>query len=110
MLAKRGVVLSYETIQEWCLKLGQPSANDLRRRSSRPGVQWHLDEVLLALLSLAGWTGYAQGQRLAGKRRSHPHTNAAETSPLFADDATSDTIARIARRIGLHVVGFSMDD
>ena len=47
MLAMRGVVLSYETIREWCLKFGQPYANDLRRRSSRPGDQWHLDQVFL---------------------------------------------------------------
>jgi putative transposase len=43
------VVLSYETIREWSLKFGQPYANDLRRRSSRPGDQWHLDEVFLKL-------------------------------------------------------------
>jgi putative transposase len=49
MLAMRGVVLSYETIREWCLKFGQTYANDLRRRSPRPGDQWHLDEVFLKI-------------------------------------------------------------
>jgi putative transposase len=49
MLAMRGVTLSYETIREWCLKFGQIYANDLRRRSSRPGDQWHLDEVFLKI-------------------------------------------------------------
>jgi putative transposase len=47
MLAMRGVVLSYETVREWCLKFGQTYANNLRRRSSRPGDRWHLDEVFL---------------------------------------------------------------
>ena len=49
MLARRGVVLTYETIREWCLKFGQTYADDLRRRSSRPGEKWHLDEVFLKI-------------------------------------------------------------
>jgi len=49
MLGMRGVTLSYETIREWCLKFGQTYANSLRRRSSRPGDRWHLDEVLLKI-------------------------------------------------------------
>src|SRR5258705_1584232 len=49
MLAKRGVVLTYETVREWGLKFGQKYANDLRRRTPRPGDRWHLDEVLLKI-------------------------------------------------------------
>jgi putative transposase len=49
MLARRGVALSYETVREWCLKFGQTYANDLRRRASRPGDRWHLDEVFLKI-------------------------------------------------------------
>jgi len=49
MLAMRGVILSYETVREWCLKFGQTYANDLRRRSPRPGDRWHLDEVFLKI-------------------------------------------------------------
>jgi putative transposase len=49
MLAMRGVTVSYETIPEWCLKFGQTYANDLRRRSPRPGDKWHLDEVFLKI-------------------------------------------------------------
>src|SRR6266480_6827191 len=49
MLAMRGVALSYETVREWCLKFGQIYANGLRRRSPRPGDQWHLDEVFLKI-------------------------------------------------------------
>ncbi len=49
MLAMRGVSLSYETVREWCLKFGQTYANGLRRRSPRPGDQWHLDEVFLKI-------------------------------------------------------------
>jgi len=49
MLAMLGISLSYETIREWCLKFGQTYANGLRRRSPRPGDQWHLDEVFLKI-------------------------------------------------------------
>jgi putative transposase len=49
MLAMRGVCLSYETVQEWCLKFGQTYANGLRHRSPRPGDRWHLDEVFLKI-------------------------------------------------------------
>ena len=49
MLAMRGVVLTYETVREWCLKFGQTYANNLRRRTPRPGDRWHLDEVFLKI-------------------------------------------------------------
>jgi putative transposase len=49
MLAMRGVALTYETVREWCHKFGQTYANSLRRKSPRPGDQWHLDEVFLKI-------------------------------------------------------------
>ena len=49
MLAMRGVVLTYETVREWCLKFGQSYANNLRPGSPRPGDTWHLDEVFLKI-------------------------------------------------------------
>src|SRR5882724_10814475 len=49
LMSSRGVSLSYETVREWCFKFGQTYANGLRRRSSRPGDQWHLDEVFLKI-------------------------------------------------------------
>ncbi|MER5845486.1 IS6 family transposase [Streptomyces prasinus] len=33
----------------WCLKFGQAYANGLRRRRSRPGDKWHLDEVFIRI-------------------------------------------------------------
>ncbi len=44
MMAARGLILTYETIRQWCLKFGQTYANDLRRRRSKTGDKWHLDE------------------------------------------------------------------
>ena len=49
LLAERGIVLTYETIRQWCRKFGQTYANELRRRRPRPGDKWHLDEVFLAI-------------------------------------------------------------
>jgi putative transposase len=49
LLAERGVVVSYETIRQWCLKFGQPAANALRRRRPRTGDTWYLDEVFLKI-------------------------------------------------------------
>ena len=48
LMLQRGVVVSYETIRQWCAKSGQVDANRLRRRRARPGDKWHLDEVVIA--------------------------------------------------------------
>ena len=47
LLAQRGIVVTYETVRQWCLKFGQTYANELRRRRPRCGDKWHLDEVYL---------------------------------------------------------------
>ncbi|MET7782241.1 IS6 family transposase [Streptomyces sp. NPDC005388] len=49
LLLERGVTVSYETIRRWCVKFGQQYANALRRRRTRPGDKWHLDEVFVRI-------------------------------------------------------------
>jgi len=49
LLAERGVIVTDETIRQWCRKFGQQYANALRRRRPRPGDQWHLDEVFVQI-------------------------------------------------------------
>jgi putative transposase len=49
LMAERGIVLTYETIRQWCRTFGQHSANQLRRRRARTGDKWHLDEVFLTI-------------------------------------------------------------
>ncbi len=49
LLAERGVIVTYETIRQWCRKFGQAYANELRRRCPRPGDKWHLDEVFIQI-------------------------------------------------------------
>ncbi len=49
LLAERGVIVTYETIRQWCRKFGQTYANELRRCRPRPGDKWHLDEVFVSI-------------------------------------------------------------
>src|ERR687897_343456 len=49
LMAARGIVLTYETIRQWCRKFGQQYANRLRRRRAQTGDKWHLDEVFLTI-------------------------------------------------------------
>ena len=49
MMLARGVIVSHETIRQWCATFGQTYANALRRRRARPGDKWHLDEVFITI-------------------------------------------------------------
>jgi hypothetical protein len=49
LMATRGIVLTYETIRQWCHKFGQHAARVLRRRRPQTGDKWHLDEVFLKI-------------------------------------------------------------
>jgi putative transposase len=49
MMAKRGVVVTYETIRDWSQKFGGTYAKRLRSRTPRRGDRWHLDEVYLSI-------------------------------------------------------------
>ena len=49
MMMERGVVVSHETVRQWCAKFGQTYASQLRRRRPRPGDKWHLDEVFIKI-------------------------------------------------------------
>jgi putative transposase len=47
LLAERGVIVSHETVRQWCQKFGVGYARDLRRRQGRRGDIWHLDELFV---------------------------------------------------------------
>ncbi len=49
LLAKRGIIVSYETIRQWCWKFGPEYARNLKRRQGRLGDVWHLDEVFVKI-------------------------------------------------------------
>jgi putative transposase len=49
ILAERGVLVTHESIRNWCQKFGAEFAKRLRRRRPRPGDTWHLDEVFIRI-------------------------------------------------------------
>jgi putative transposase len=49
LLAQRGIIVTYETVRQWCLKFGQTYANERRHRHPCCGDKWHLDEVVLTI-------------------------------------------------------------
>ncbi len=49
LMAQRGVVVSYETIRQWCEKFGPDYAANLKRRRGRLGDTWYLDEVFVTI-------------------------------------------------------------
>ncbi len=70
LMARRGVVLTYETVRQWCLKFGQTYAHELRRRRPPCGDKWHLD----ARLSHHQWQAAlpVTSRRSAWKCTRHP--------------------------------------
>jgi hypothetical protein len=49
LLAERGIVVSYESIQQWCNRFGPEYARTLKKRRGRLGDIWHLDEVFIKI-------------------------------------------------------------
>ena len=49
LLAERGIIVSYETIRQWCGKFGPDYARRLKRRQGRLGETWFLDEVFVTI-------------------------------------------------------------
>ncbi len=49
LLAERGIIVTYETVRQWCRKFGQQYANQLRRRRACLDDNWHLDEVFITI-------------------------------------------------------------
>ena len=49
LLAARGIIVSYETIRQWCEKFGLDYARKWKRREGRRGDPWHLDEVFIGI-------------------------------------------------------------
>ena len=49
LLAERGIVVSYETIRQWCRTFGPAYAQTLRRRHGRLGDTWYLDELFVTI-------------------------------------------------------------
>jgi putative transposase len=49
LLCKRGIMVTYEVIRQWCGTFGQSDARQRRRRRARAGDNWQLNEVVLTI-------------------------------------------------------------
>src|SRR4029077_15817117 len=49
LMLVRGVIVTYETIRQWCAKFGPGQAPGLHRRQPPPGYKWLLDELFLTI-------------------------------------------------------------
>jgi len=49
LLAERGIIVSYETIRQWCRKFGPEYARRLKWKQGRLGDTWHLDELFVTI-------------------------------------------------------------
>lgn len=49
LLAERGIIVSYETIRQWCGKFGPLYARAETRRQGTLGDTWYLDEVFITI-------------------------------------------------------------
>jgi putative transposase len=49
ILAERGIVVTHESIRQWCRTFGTDITRRLRKRRPRPGDTWHMDEVFIRI-------------------------------------------------------------
>ncbi len=49
LLAELGIIVSYETIRQWCSKFGPDYARCLKKKQGRLGDTWYLDELLVRI-------------------------------------------------------------
>ena len=49
LLAERNVIVSYESIRQWCARFGLDYARRLRKRRGPGGDRWFLDEVIVSI-------------------------------------------------------------
>jgi putative transposase len=63
LMAARGVVLSHQTVKDWCDTFGSAYAKEIRRRRARPGDKWHLDEMVIKINGVQQYLWRAVDQR-----------------------------------------------
>jgi putative transposase len=49
LLVERGIIVSYETIRQWCWKFGPDYARRLKKKQGRLGDTWYLDELFVRI-------------------------------------------------------------
>jgi putative transposase len=55
LLLERGVVVTYESIRQWCGRFGSQFTCRAKASRARPGSTWHLDEMAVRLRGEPHW-------------------------------------------------------
>ena len=83
LLAERGLIVSYETIRQWCGKFGPDYARQLKRRQGRLGDTWFLDEVFVTINGQRQEPSRLVTDKLGSYRVAHR-----DVMPLVTHDTT----------------------
>ena len=83
LLAERGIIVSYETIRQWCGKFGPDYARQLKRRQGRLGDTWFLDEVFVTINGQRQEPSRLVTDKLGSYRVAHR-----DVMPLVTHDTT----------------------
>jgi len=49
LLAERGIIVTYESVRQWCQKFGSSYGRKLKKRQGRSGGTWHIDEGFVTI-------------------------------------------------------------
>lgn len=49
LLAERGIIVSYESIRNWCSKFGPTYARMIKKKQGQLGDTWYMDEVFITI-------------------------------------------------------------
>ncbi len=63
LVARSGIVVSHETVRQWCETFGPDYAKQVRRRRPRLGDKWHLDEMVIRMNGVQHYLWRAVDQR-----------------------------------------------
>ena len=106
LLAERGVLVTDETVRQWCRKFGQTYANELRRRRPRPGDTWHLDAVFVGINGTQHYLWRAVDQdgtvldSLVQSRRDKAASAGCASASRMCRASSSPTNSRVTARPG----------
>jgi len=73
LLAERGIIVSYESIRQWCGKFGLPCARALKKRQGRLGDTWYLDEMFIKIRGELRYLWRAVDQESLPRERGPAH-------------------------------------
>src|SRR3954469_22469176 len=78
LLAERRVILTYETVRQWCRKFGQQYAIALRRRRPRTGDKWLSWPFTPSVAK--SWRANASSARKSGRMSEPARTGACRSA------------------------------